>query len=321
MKVLVTGGAGFIGSHLCEFLLNRGDSVVALDCLNDYYSPAIKRNNIKVALANDAYQFVEGDILDEALLSSVFNESDFDVVVHLAARAGVRPSLVDPILYEQVNCRGTLNILEQMKNKGLKRLVFASSSSVYGNTKTIPFKEDVKIDRPVSPYAATKAAGELYCHNYFHLYGISATCLRFFTVYGPRQRPDMAINKFTRLIDCGDKIPFYGDGTTKRDYTFYTDIIQGVAASVDRDLGFEILNLGESATTTLVELVGQIEDAVGKKANLDKQPMQPGDVEMTCADISKARELLDYNPTTLVADGIPAFVEWYKDNSELYRGL
>ena len=318
MNILVTGGAGFIGSHLCEFLLGRGDSVVALDCLNDYYSPAIKRNNIEVALGSDKYSFVEGDILDEELLPSVFDQNEFDVVVHLAARAGVRPSLVDPLLYEQVNCRGTLNILEQLKRKDIKRLVFASSSSVYGNTKTIPFKEDVKIDRPVSPYAATKAAGELYCHNYFHLYGISATCLRFFTVYGPRQRPDMAINKFTRLIDSGEKIPFYGDGTTKRDYTFYTDIIQGVVASIDRDLGFEIFNLGESATTTLVELVTQIEDALGKKANLDKQPMQPGDVEMTCADISRARELLDYNPTTPGEQGIPAFVEWYRENASLY---
>jgi UDP-glucuronate 4-epimerase len=318
MKVLVTGGAGFIGSHLCEHLLNRGDSVVALDCLNDYYSPAIKRKNIEPSLGNHRFRFVEGDILDEPLLKSLFDSSRFDVVVHLAARAGVRPSLVDPLLYEQVNCRGTLNILEQMKEKKIKRLVFASSSSVYGNTKTIPFSEDVKIDRPVSPYAATKAAGELYCHNYFHLYGISANCLRFFTVYGPRQRPDMAINKFTRLIDRGGKVPFYGDGSTKRDYTFYTDIIQGVVASIDRDLGFEIFNLGESATTTLAELVAQIERALGKKANLDRQPMQPGDVEMTCADISKARKLLDYNPTTPVSEGVPRFVEWYREHAGLF---
>ena len=321
MNILVTGGAGFIGSHLSERLLGRGDSVVVLDCLNDYYPPAIKRRNLQGIIDHESGCFVEGEILDERLLESLFDKNSFDVVVHLAARAGVRPSLVDPILYEQVNCRGTLNILEQMKNKDVKRLVFASSSSVYGNTKTIPFKEDVKIDRPVSPYAATKAAGELYCHNYFHLYGISATCLRFFTVYGPRQRPDMAINKFTRLIDRGAKVPFYGDGTTKRDYTFFSDIIDGVVASVDRDLGFEILNLGESATTTLAELVGQIEDALGKKANLDRQPMQPGDVEMTCADISKAKELLGYNPSTPVAKGIPAFVEWYRENADLYADL
>ena len=319
MKVLVTGGAGFIGSHLCEHLLKRGDSVVAIDCLNDYYSPAIKRNNLKTSLGFDRFRFVEGDILDEPLLKSLFDSNRFDVVVHLAARAGVRPSLVDPLLYEQVNCRGTLNILEQMKAKKIRRLVFASSSSVYGNTKTIPFSEDVKIDRPVSPYAATKAAGELYCHNYFHLYGISANCLRFFTVYGPRQRPDMAINKFTQLIDRGAKVPFYGDGSTKRDYTFYTDIIQGVVASIDRDLGFEIFNLGESATTTLAELVAQIEKALGKKANLDRQPMQPGDVEMTCADISKARRLLDYNPTTPVSEGVPRFVEWYKEHADLFK--
>lgn len=318
MRVLVTGGAGFIGSHLCESLLARGDSVVALDCFNDYYDPAIKRRNIAPALAKKAMTLVEGDILDEKLLAGVFDASEFDVVVHLAARAGVRPSLVDPILYEQVNCRGTLNILEQMRCKGVKRLVFASSSSVYGNTRIIPFQEDVRIDRPVSPYAATKAAGELYCYNYFHLYGISATALRFFTVYGPRQRPDMAINKFTRMIDGGLKIPFYGDGTTKRDYTFYSDIIQGVVAAVDRDLGFEIINLGESATTTLAELVAQIEKALGKKAVLDRQPIQPGDVEMTCADVSKAGKLLGYNPTTPVDEGIPAFVEWYRKNADLY---
>lgn len=319
MNVLVTGGAGFIGSHLCEYLLGRGDRVVAFDNLNDYYSPAIKKRNLEKASEHDAMKFVEGDILDEPKLEAVFNGYEFDVVVHLAARAGVRPSLVDPILYEQVNCRGTLNILEQMRKRGMKRLVFASSSSVYGNTRTIPFSEDVKIDRPVSPYAATKAAGELYCHNYYHLYGISANCLRFFTVYGPRQRPDMAINKFTRMIDSGKSIPFYGDGSTKRDYTFFTDIIEGVVASIDRDLGFEIFNLGESATTTLAELVGHIEKALGRKAVLDRQPMQPGDVEMTCADISKAKKLLGYNPHTPVEQGIPAFVEWYKANSDLYR--
>ena len=312
MRILVTGGAGFIGSHLAERLLGRGDRVVVLDNLNDYYDPAIKRRNIAGALAQAGYTFVEGEILDTALLGALFDAHAFDVVVHLAARAGVRPSLEQPLLYEEVNCRGTLNILEAMRERDVRRLVFASSSSVYGNVKEIPFREDARIDRPVSPYAATKAAGELYCYNYHHLYGISSTCLRFFTVYGPRQRPDMAIHKFTRLIEGGKPLPFYGDGTTERDYTFYTDIIDGVVASIDRDLGFEILNLGESRTTSLSRLVELIEDALGKQAVLDKQPMQPGDVELTCADVTKARELLDYSPSTAVEEGIPRFVEWFR---------
>jgi UDP-glucuronate 4-epimerase len=312
MRILVTGGAGFIGSHLVERLLGRGDTVVALDNLNDYYSPAIKRANLAQALKSPAYTFVEGDILDTGLLDDLFARHTFDVVVHLAARAGVRPSLKDPVLYEQVNCRGTLNLLQCMRNKGVRRFVFASSSSVYGNVKVIPFREDARVDQPVSPYAATKAAGELYCYNYFHLYGISANCLRFFTVYGPRQRPDMAIHKFTALIDQGKPLPFYGDGGTERDYTFFTDIIDGVVASIDRDLGYEIFNLGESRTTRLSQLVTIIEESLGKKAVLDRQPMQPGDVQMTCADVSKAKRLLGYNPTTPVEAGIPRFVEWYR---------
>jgi UDP-glucuronate 4-epimerase len=311
MNILVTGGAGFIGSHLIEHLLDREDTVVALDNLNDYYDPKIKERNIQPSLASKNLTFVKGDILDVPLLERVFSENAFDVIVHLAARAGVRPSLMQPILYEEVNCRGTLNLLELARKKNIRRFVFASSSSVYGNVKTIPFTEDARIDRPVSPYAATKAAGELYCHNYHHLYGISATALRFFTVYGPRQRPDMAIHKFTDLIDRGKPIPFYGDGSTERDYTYYTDIIKGVTASIDRDLGYEIINLGESQTTRLAELVAIIEDKLGKKAILDKQPMQPGDVVMTCADVSKARRLLDYAPSTTVEEGVEKFVEWY----------
>jgi len=312
MRILVTGGAGFIGSHLSERLLTRGDEVVVLDNLNDYYDPAIKERNLKVAQESPAMTFIKGDILDTDLLDALFSEHAFDVVVHLAARAGVRPSLEQPLLYEQVNCQGTLNILEQMRTRGIARLVFASSSSVYGNVKEIPFREDARVDRPVSPYAASKAAGELYCHNYHHLYGISTTALRFFTVYGPRQRPDMAIHKFTALIDKGKPLPFYGDGSTRRDYTYYTDIVDGLVAAVDCDLGFEIVNLGESQTTTLSELVECIEKAFGKKAVLDHQPIQPGDVVMTCADVSKARKLLGYNPTTPVSEGVPRFVEWYR---------
>ncbi len=312
MHILVTGGAGFVGSHLVERLAGRGDSVVILDCMNNYYDPKIKERNLACALKAGKVSFVKGDILDLSLLDDLFLANKFDVVVHLAARAGVRPSIEQPLLYEQVNCLGTLHMLESMRKHGMKRLVFASSSSVYGNTKEVPFKETAVIDRPVSPYAATKAAGELYCHNYHHLYGISSNVLRFFTVYGPRQRPDMAIHKFTKLIDGGKPIPFFGDGSTERDYTYYTDIIEGVVAAVDRDLGFEIFNLGESRTTKLTELVKFIEDSLGKKAVLDRQPMQKGDVVMTNADVSKARKLLDYKPTTSVETGVRNFVEWYK---------
>jgi len=318
MNILVTGAAGFIGSHLAERLLGRGDRVVALDNLNDYYDPRIKQRNLESALKSPKFSFIKGDILDGPLLDRVFGDTAFDVIVHLAARAGVRPSLEQPLLYEQVNCLGTLNMLEQARKRKVKRLVFASSSSVYGNVKTIPFREDARVDRPVSPYAATKAAGELYCHNYFHLYGISTTALRFFTVYGPRQRPDMAIHKFTALIDQGKPLPIYGDGSTERDYTYCTDIIDGVVAAIDRDLGFEIVNLGESRTTKLSELVSIIEESLGKKAVLKKLPMQPGDVIMTCADVSKAKRLLAYNPSTTVREGVKRFVEWYRTE---VRGL
>ncbi|NQT91730.1 MAG: GDP-mannose 4,6-dehydratase [Lentisphaerae bacterium] len=312
MRVLVTGGAGFIGSHLTDRLLARGDTVVVIDEMNDYYDPTIKERNIAPAMESPLMTFVKGDIRDGALLEDVFSRHELDVVVHLAARAGVRPSLEQPLLYEDVNCRGTLNLLECVRLHGIRRFVFASSSSVYGNVKEIPFREDARIDRPVSPYAATKAAGELYCHNYHHLYGISATALRFFTVYGPRGRPDMAISKFTSLIDREEPIPFFGDGSTARDYTFCSDIVDGVEAAIDRDLGFEIINLGESRTTTLSELVAIIEKNVGKKARINKLPMQPGDVNLTCADVGKAARLLDYSPSTTVAEGVERFMAWYR---------
>jgi UDP-glucuronate 4-epimerase len=313
MNILVTGAAGFIGSHLSGRLLARKDRVFALDNLNDYYDPKIKKRNLAALLDSPKMNFKKGDILDAGLLEEIFSSHKFDVIVHLAARAGVRPSLEQPILYEEVNCRGTLNLLEASRKHGIKRFVFASSSSVYGNVKKIPFREDARIDRPVSPYAATKAAGELYCHNFHHLYGISVTALRFFTVYGPRQRPDMAIHKFTKLIDQGKPIPFYGNGRTERDYTYVSDIIDGVVAAIDRDLGFEIVNLGESRTTSLTELVGIIETCLGKEAKLKKLPMQAGDVLRTCADISKAKHLLGYNPHTKVKDGVKRFVEWYRE--------
>jgi UDP-glucuronate 4-epimerase len=314
MNILVTGGAGFLGSHLSERLLARGDRVTVLDNLNDYYDPAIKLRNIAAARRHPAFTFVQGDILDVPLLDRLFEAGRFNVIVHLAARAGVRPSISQPLLYEEVNCRGTLNLLEQCRRHSIKRFVFASSSSVYGNVREIPFREDARIDRPVSPYAATKAACELYGYTYFHLYGISFTALRFFTAYGPRQRPDMAIHKFAILIDQGKPLPFYGDGATARDYTYCDDVVDGIAAAVDRDLGYEIINLGESQTTTLSELVRLLECAMGRKAVLERLPPQPGDVQITCADISKARRLLGYNPATPVREGIRKFVEWYRSD-------
>jgi UDP-glucuronate 4-epimerase len=312
MKILVTGGAGFIGSHLVERLLVRNDKVIAIDNLNDYYDPRIKKRNLAAALKSPRMKFERGDILDSSFLDRLISRNKPDVIVHLAARAGVRPSLDQPALYEEVNCLGTLNVLEAARKHGVGRFVFASSSSVYGNVKEIPFREDARIDRPVSPYAATKAAGELFCHNCHHLYGLPVTILRFFTVYGPRQRPDMAIHKFTALIDQGKPVPFYGDGSTERDYTYISDIIDGVTAAVDKDLGFEIINLGESRTTSLAELVRIIEECLGKKAKLKKLPMQAGDVLRTCADVSKARHLLGYKPSTKVSDGVREFVRWYK---------
>ncbi len=315
MKVLVTGGAGFIGSHLVERLLARGDNVLVLDNINDYYDPAIKRENLSNFEDSPNVKIVEGDILDRAALKTLFDENQFDVVTHLAARAGVRASLEDPILYEEVNCVGTLNMLEAVRRNDIKQFVFASSSSVYGNTKKTPFKENARIDRPVSPYASTKASCELLCYSYHHLYNLSVTALRFFTVYGPRQRPDMAIHKFTKLIDDNMPIPFYGDGTSERDYTYYTDIIDGVVSAIDRDLGFEIINLGESRTIRLSHMVSLIEKNLGKKAIRNILPMQPGDVVKTCASITRAKQLLHYRPSVNVEDGIEKFVEWYKQKN------
>ncbi len=319
MHILVTGGAGFIGSHTAERLAARGDTVVVIDELNDSYDPAIKQKNVDEITRSPGVSFVKGDIRDRQGLEKLFGENDFDVVVHLAARAGVRQSLEMPVLYEQVNCMGTLNIFECARERGIKRIVLASSSSVYGNVKEIPFEETVRIDTPISPYAATKAACELYSHTYHHIYGMSITALRFFTVYGPRGRPEMAIYKFTSLIDQGKPIPFYGDGTSRRDYTFVSDIVDGIEACVDRDLGYEIINLGECQTTSLSEMVALVEKNLGKKATINRLPMQPGDVMATCADISKAKRLLDYNPSVKVEEGIGRFVKWYLEMKEQSR--
>ncbi len=315
-KYLVTGGAGFIGSHLCDYLLSQGHSVVIIDNFNDYYDISIKERNVEGNLKNPAYKLYRGDIRDLELLKTVFDENEIDMVINLAAMAGVRPSLENPLIYEEVNVKGLMNLLETCKNKGINKFIQASSSSVYGNNKEVPFKESAVVDFAISPYAATKKSGEVMGHVYHHLYNIDMIQLRFFTVYGPRQRPDLAIHKFTKMITAGESIPFYGDGTTKRDYTYIDDIIDGIVKSIryleKNENVYEIFNLGESNTVSLKEMVSTIEEELGIEANIDRQPMQPGDVEVTYADISKAKELLGYDPRTDFKDGIKNFVEWYR---------
>jgi UDP-glucuronate 4-epimerase len=313
MNVLVTGGAGFIGSHLSERLIAEKHHVWCLDNFNDYYDPAIKRNNIKKLLQSENYHLIEGDILDESLVTSLFKDTTFDTIVHLAARAGVRPSVQQPQLYQEVNIRGTINLLEQTKIHGIKKFVVASSSSVYGNNNKVPFSESDNVDHPISPYAATKKACELICYTYHSLYNISVSCLRFFTVYGPRQRPDMAIHKFTRWIDKGEPIHIYGDGSAQRDFTFITDIVDGITRTMDRCQGYNIYNLGESKVIKVLDLVKVIEKNVGKRAVIINHPPEPGDVKITYADISKARNELNYNPCVNVEEGIKEFVKWYRE--------
>lgn len=319
--ILVTGGAGFIGSHVCEALLLREDSVVALDSFNDYYNPQLKRENIVEVQAtakavNSEFHVTEGDIRDVAFLEQVFSQYNFDAVIHLAAYAGVRPSIENPKLYAEVNVLGTVNILEAMKKHNVKRHVFASSSSVYGNNKKIPFSESDPVDHAISPYAATKKAGEIMCHTYHHLYAINTACLRFFTVYGPRQRPDLAIHKFTRLIMEDKPIPFYGDGSMRRDHTYIDDIVDGVVKALDWTASveqrYDIFNLGNSQTISLSELVQTIECVVGKKAILNRLPQPPGDVDCTFADISHARKILGFKPETSIASGISWFCDSIK---------
>ena len=317
-SILVTGGAGFIGSHLVDRLLSEGyGHVSVVDDFNDFYDPAIKRANVSRHEKDSNYRLFEADIRDKNALEKLFAESSFDSIVHLAARAGVRPSLEQPLLYAETNINGTLNLLELARAHRIKHFVFGSSSSVYGINAKVLFSEDDPIRQPISPYAATKAAGELLCHTYTHLYGIRSVCLRFFTVYGPRQRPDLAIHKFARLISEGKPIPVFGDGTTRRDYTFIDDIIAGVRAAIDYNQSdYEVINLGESRTVELRELISLIEKELGATAKIDRQPLQPGDVPQTFADIAKARRLLGYNPQTQIEDGIKKFVEWFKKNPE-----
>ncbi len=313
-NILVTGGAGFIGSHLVEKLLAENTwRVSVVDDFNDFYAPEMKRANVAAFSANENFQLYEVDISDAADLRTIFAANNFDVIVHLAARAGVRPSLEQPKLYAATNINGTLNLLDLAKDFGVKQFVFGSSSSVYGNNEKIPFAETDKIVQPISPYAATKAAGELLCHTYSHLYDVRTVCLRFFTVYGARQRPDLAIRKFSQLITEGRPIQVFGDGTTRRDYTFIDDIIQGVRSAIDYDrMPHEIFNLGESETVELNRLIELLEQNLNRKAVIERRPMQAGDVAQTFADISKARELLNYNPQTKIEDGIVKFVEWFR---------
>ena len=323
-NILITGGAGFIGSHLVDYLTSEAaveafDSrdlvrVTVVDNFNDFYDPAIKRANINRYLERDGFEMVEADIADARAMRELFARSKFDCVVHLAARAGVRPSLVDPMAYEETNVRGTYALLEAARGARVPRFVFGSSSSVYGVNSSVPFSEDDSISQPISPYAATKIAGEAACHVYSHLYEMRVVCLRFFTVYGARQRPDLAIHKFARLITEGRKIPVYGDGSTERDYTYIDDIISGVVAAMKYDQSkFEVINLGESETTQLRRLVQLLEQALGKRAVIEHQPMQPGDVPVTYANIDKARRLLGYDPKTKIEAGIEKFAAWFKD--------
>ncbi len=313
-NVLITGGAGFIGSHLAAHLLGEGGwRVTVVDDLNDFYSPDTKRANLRAVRECGEFEFVEADIRCSESLAAVFDTTAFDCVVHLAARAGVRPSLAQPKLYAETNIDGTLNLLELARDYEVKQFVFGSSSSVYGINAKVPFAEDDRIHQPISPYAATKAAGELLCHTYSHLFGFRTVCLRFFTVYGARQRPDLAIHKFSKLIWEGKPIQMFGDGSARRDYTYIDDIVQGVRSAMDYSGSVhEIFNLGESETTELSRLIELIEESLGKKAVIDRQPMQPGDVPVTYADISKARRLLNYDPKTKIEQGIPKFAEWFK---------
>jgi UDP-glucuronate 4-epimerase len=320
VKVIVTGGAGFIGSHLCERLLARGDEVLVIDSFDPFYDPAVKRRNLEAAQRSEHFRLVEADIRDRAGMEAGVRAAGWagaDAVVHLAARAGVRPSIYEPALYADVNLAGTASVLELARGMGVRGFVFGSSSSVYGNAEKVPFAEDEVEDRPVSPYAATKRAGELLCHTYTHLYGLAVVCLRFFTVYGPRQRPDLAIHKFARLMLEGRPIPVYGDGGMERDFTYVDDILQGIegaiAYALDHPGLFEVANRGESDTASLARLVDLLSRALGIEPRIDRLPPQPGDVQRTYADISRARRLLGYAPTTRVEEGIPRFVAWLRE--------
>lgn len=314
MVILVTGGAGFIGSHLCGRLLLEGHRVVCLDNFDDFYNPETKRKNLQGTMGEAQFELIEGDIRDTELIARIFRGQTFDVVVHLAARAGVRPSIDYPRLYEEVNVQGTINLLESCREFGIKSFVFASSSSVYGGNSKVPFSEEDRVETPISPYGTTKRAGELFCYSYHRLFDINMACLRYFTVYGPRQRPEMAIHKFTRLIDRSEMVPMYGNGQSMRDYTYIDDIVDGTLGAISRNKGYEIYNLGESCTVRLIDLIRMLEGSLGKKAIIEELPQQRGDMPITYANIEKARKKLDYAPRISMEEGIGRFVEWYREN-------
>ena len=313
MRFLVTGGAGFIGSHLCESLIQEGHHVTCLDNFNNYYAPTIKRLNIHSLLSHPGFRLIEGDILQWDFLEQVLEEGDFNVVVHLAARAGVRPSIQQPRLYQQVNIEGTTNLLDICSRLGNLKFIMASSSSVYGKNKKVPFSEEDSVDFPISPYAATKKACELLGYTYSSLHSLPVTCLRFFTVYGPRQRPDMAIHKFTRCIIRGREITVFGDGSSRRDYTYITDIIDGILKAIRHCQGYHIYNLGESDTVDLTQLIRLLEEIIGEEAKIKRLPDQPGDVPLTYADVSKAKREIGYQPGVPLRQGLEAFVRWYRE--------
>ena len=309
-RILLTGGAGFIGSHLAEALLGRGCALRILDDLNDYYDPALKRANVEEVRRAGPFEFVRGDICDQPLVEDLLARFRPDCVIHLAARAGVRPSLEQPALYQRVNVEGTAVLLEAARRHGVRRFVFASSSSVYGATSRVPFAEHDPVRHPISPYAASKIAGEALCHVYSHLYGMRIVCLRFFTVYGPRQRPDLAIRKFAQAIAAGRPIPVFGDGSTGRDYTYIDDIVAGILAAMEHDAAFEVFNLGNSSPVLLKDMIATLERVLGREALIDRQPLQPGDVPVTYAEITKARCLLGWSPQTSLEVGIRRMAQW-----------
>jgi UDP-glucuronate 4-epimerase len=315
MRVLVTGAPGFIGSHVCEALLDRGDEVVGFDNFDPFYPRAVKERNLEASLGHPGFRFVEGDLRDAAAVEGLFADDPYDVVVHLAAKAGVRPSLADPVGYMAVNIGGTTNLQEAMRRAACKRLVFASSSSVYGDNEKVPFSEEDRVDRPISPYAMSKKAGEELCHVYRTIHDVRTICLRFFTVYGPRQRPEMAIHKFTRLLMAGREVPLYGDGTMERDFTYIDDIVYGVLAAVDRvgELDYEIINLGNSSPVSLIELVDLLAREVGESVRVASRPVPPGDVRRTYADVRRAGEVLGFAPRTPLEEGLRRFIEWCRE--------
>ncbi len=310
---LVTGGAGFIGSHVTEALLVRGERVVALDNFDPFYDRAVKERNLQGALGHEQYRFIEGDIRDADLVSDLLQSERVTQIVHLAAKAGVRPSLLDPAAYLSANVEGTLALLEAARHHEVRKLVFGSSSSVYGAASEVPFREDQDITRPISPYAASKVAGEAYCYAFHHLYSIPLVVLRFFTVYGPRQRPDLAINKFARLLAAGEPVTMYGDGSSSRDYTFIADIVAGILAALESDLDFEIINLGSSSPVRLIDLIEAVGAALGAPVRINREPMQAGDVPRTYACVDKAQRLLGWQPTTSLDEGLKRYLTWLRE--------